>query len=44
VSPNTRVLVIVLPPKNAGSTRIQVRAVHQTLPPPATGVPVASTR
>ena len=44
VSPNTRVLVIVLPPKNAGSTRIQVRAVHQTLPPPVTGVPVVSNR
>lgn len=34
VSPNTRVLLIVLSPKNPGSTRIQVRAVHQTLPPP----------
>ncbi|CAM2987264.1 hypothetical protein [Rariglobus hedericola] len=44
VSPNTRVLVIVLPPKNAGSTRIQVRAVHQTLPPPVTGVPLVSNR
>lgn len=31
VSAATRVLIIVLPPKAGGSTRIQVRAIHQTL-------------
>lgn len=35
VSTRTRVLVLVLPPAKAGSTRVQVRAIHQTLPPPA---------
>lgn len=45
VSAGTRVLIIVLPPKAGGSTRIQVRAIHQTLPAnSANGTSVAANR
>lgn len=33
VAPRARVLVVVSPPKNAGSSRVQVRAVHEVPPP-----------
>ncbi len=44
VSSHTRILVLVLPPKNPGSNRVQVRAIHQTIPPPAAGTPIAANR
>lgn len=45
VGSRTRVLLLVLPPVKAGSSRIQVRAIHQTIPlPPAPGLSVTANR
>ena len=44
VSNRTRVLLIVLPPSKAGSSRIQVRAIHQMIPLPSAGTSLTANR